>query len=207
MLKIMLVRHGETFWNLQGKLQGNSDIHLAPDGLHQARLLAAHCIFETADAVYSSNLTRAKTTALFLADRFGVNVSEVPELREINFGDWEGQFIRELAEKYPEDMEKFFKEPDNLQIKNAETFFEAQDRCFAAFQKIVAAHNTPHKNQHIIIVAHGAANRLILCKILDIPVRNMWKFAQFNTAVNVIRADEENFTVELINGTAHLYNR
>ncbi len=205
MLKIMLIRHGETFWNLEGKLQGNSDIHLAPDGLHQARLLAAHCPFEIFDAVYSSDLTRAKTTALFLAQKFNLEVRIIPEIREISFGDWEGQYIRELAEKYPEDMEKFFKEPDKLRVNNAEPFIETQGRAFSAFQKIVEESHAK-KFQHIVIVAHGAINRLILCKILEIPVRNMWKFAQFNTAVNIIREDDGNFTVESVNGTAHLHN-
>ena len=72
MLKIMLVRHGVTDWNTLGKIQGISDTHLSPDGLHQARLLAAHCPFEKADAIYSSDLARAKTTALVLSNKFNL---------------------------------------------------------------------------------------------------------------------------------------
>ena len=93
-MRIMLVRHGLTFWNTIGRMQGSSDVHLSPDGLHQARLLAAHCPFFSANAIYSSPLTRADTTALILASRFNLHVQTVPELRETSFGDWEGQILR-----------------------------------------------------------------------------------------------------------------
>ena len=87
MMKIMLVRHGQTEWNNIGKMQGSSDVHLSQDGLHQARLLAAHCPFHTADAIYSSPLARAESTAMILSNKFNVHVQTVPELREISFGD------------------------------------------------------------------------------------------------------------------------
>ena len=105
MMKIMLVRHGLTFWNTIGKLQGSTDVHLSPDGLHQARLLAAHCPFNVADAIYSSPLSRAVDTAVILSNKFNAHVQIIPELREINFGDWEGKMLREIAENNPEDFE------------------------------------------------------------------------------------------------------
>jgi len=111
MMKIMLVRHGLTFWNTIGKMQGSSDVQLSPDGLHQARLLAAHCPFHTADAIYSSPLSRAVDTAEILASKFNLHVQIIPELRETSFGDWEGQLLRDIAAKDPVDFEKFFMQP------------------------------------------------------------------------------------------------
>lgn len=202
MLRIMLVRHGKTFWNELGKMQGSSDIHLAPDGLHQARLLAAHCPFHTADAIYSSPLARAETTAIVLANKFNLHVQKVPELSEVNFGDWEGKFLREIAESDPQNFEKFFLRPDELKIPNAETFAETQTRAVAAFEKIIAEHKH-EKDSNIIVVAHGAINRVILCKVLEMPLRKMWAISQFNTAVNIFRL-EGRLTVDLMNSTAHL---
>ena len=187
MMKIMLVRHGLTFWNTLGKMQGNSNVHLSPDGLHQARLLAAHCPFHAADAIYSSPLARAEDTAMILANKFNLHVQLVPDLREINFGDWEGKTLRDIAESEPENFEKFFMQPDELRIPN----------------KIIDKHSGSKKS-HIIVVAHGAVNRVILCSFLDIPLRKMWALAQFNTAVNILHEEEGNFTVELMNSTAHL---
>ena len=203
MMKIMLVRHGITFWNTIGKMQGSSDVHLSPDGLHQARLLAAHCPFHTADAIYSSPLARAETTAMILANKFNLHVQIVPELREISFGDWEGKILRDIANDEPENFEKFFMQPDELKIPNAETFQQMQLRAMDAVQKIIDRHKE-EKNPHIIIVAHGAVNRAILCSFLEIPIRKMWSIAQFNTAVNILREDDGNWIVELMNSTAHL---
>ena len=203
MMKIMLVRHGQTEWNNVGKMQGSSEVHLSQDGLHQARLLAAHCPFHTADAIYSSPLARAETTAMILAEKFNLHVEIVPKLRETNFGDWEGKLLRDIAKEDPINFEKFFMQPDELKIPNAETFQQTQFRAMEAVQKIINKHSA-EKNSHIIIVAHGAVNRTILCSFLDIPLRKMWSIAQFNTAVNVLREDDGNWIVELVNSTAHL---
>lgn len=203
MTKVMLVRHGLTAWNNIGKMQGTSDVHLSPDGLHQARLLAAHCPFFTASAVYSSPLARAETTALILANRFSLQVQTVPEFRETNFGDWEGKILRDIAKEDPINFEKFFMQPDELKIPGAETFLETQERAMIALKKILAAHKD-EKDAQIIIVAHGAINRVILSKILEMPLKKMWSLSQFNTAVNIFREDDGRFTVDLINSTAHL---
>ncbi len=203
MTRIMLVRHGLTFWNSMGKLQGNSEVHLSPDGLHQARLLAAHCPFFSANAIYSSPLERAQTTALILASRFNLRVETVNELREINFGDWEGKVLRELAQSDPDNFEKFFKHPEELKLPHAETFLQVQERAMGALNKICDAHRD-EKDSHVIIVSHGAVNRVILCALLEIPIRKMWAISQFNTAVNIFREDDGHFTVDLVNSTAHL---
>lgn len=202
-MKIMLVRHGETYWNASGKIQGRSDIELSPTGIEQARILAEFCPFERADAVYSSDLKRAKRTAEILAEKFGLSVQSVPELREVSFGDWEGNNFDNLQKTEPENVEKFFKRPDELKIPNGETFAELQARAMVGLKKIIAAHAND-ENSQIIIGAHGAVNRAILCAILDIPLRKMWAISQFNTAVNILRVDDGAFTVDLVNSTAHL---
>lgn len=200
MLKIMLTRHGKTAWNEIRKVQGHSDIELTPEGIRQAELLAENCPLENVSAIYSSDLSRAKTTAEILARKFNLQVQLVPELREVNFGDLEGKTLAEFEKSDPQNFYNFFNKPDELKIPNAETFSELQARAMNALQKIIAAHH----DENIIIVAHGAINRVILCAILEIPIRKMWSLSQFNTAVNLFRYDAGFFTVDLINGTAHL---
>ncbi len=203
MIKIMLVRHGVTAWNGTGKIQGHSNTELAPDGIHQARLLSVYCPFHEVDAIYSSDLLRAEATAKILANKFRLKVQTMPELRETNFGDWEGKVLREIAESDPQNFEKFFKQPDRLKIANAETFLDTQRRAMIALKKIIAAHQE-QENPQVIVVAHGAINRVILCSVLEIPIRRMWSISQFNTGVNILREDDGHFTVELVNSTAHL---
>ena len=202
MTRIFLIRHGETEWNASGRLQGNSNVQLSMVGLHQARLLAMHAPFPTADAIYSSDLIRARATAEILAAKFNLPVRTMPELREASFGDWEGQSIRELAEDLTDGFEKFFTDPELCRPPHGETFADCQARLVKAVRKIIA----DHENQRVIVVSHGAAIRLLLCAALGMPIRKMWAIAQFNMALNVLRVDDGAVTVEMVNSTQHLYN-
>lgn len=200
MTKIILVRHGLTVWNTEKKLQGHSNIELAPEGIKQAELLAKNFPVENISAIYSSDLMRAKVTAETLAKRFNLPVQLEKNLREANWGDWEGKTLSEIEKMDPINYERFFRNPEELNVANAETFAQLQARAFSAVKKIIAA----HPDENIVIVAHGAINRTILCSILEIPLKNSWSLSQFNTSVNIFRYDDGFFTVELINSTAHL---
>ena len=202
MTKIFLIRHGETEWNKTNRLQGNSDVNLSAEGIEQAKLLAEHAPFHAIDAIYSSDLSRALTTAKILAAKFHMPVIEERGLRETNFGDWEGRYISELIEEFPNDFGNFFTKPDKIKPPNGETFLESQARVMNALDEIIAE----HENQSIAVVSHGAAIRLIICAALDIRIRKMWSISQFNTALNVLTYDEGFFRVELLNSTLHLYH-
>ena len=200
MLRIFLIRHGETEWNRQNRLQGNSDINLSPEGFHQAIMLAEHAPFQHVDAIYSSDLTRALATANILAEKFDLTVKTMPALRETNFGDWEGRFISELAAESPKAFGKFFTDPERCHPPHGETFLEAQARVMIGIREIISNHD----DQNIVVVSHGSAIRLILGAALDMPIHKMWAIAQFNMALNVLRVDDGDLTVELMNSTEHL---
>jgi len=199
--KIFLIRHGETEWNAIGKLQGSSDIKLLPEGIEQARLLAEHAPFSAVDAIYSSDLSRAMTTAEILAEKFGLQVIKERGLRETSFGDWEGRFLSDLAKENSLGFEKFFTKPDKVQPPGGETFLQSQARIMNAFDEIIA----DNEGKNIIVVSHGAAIRLILCAALYIPIRKMWSIGQYNMALNILLFEEGNFSIELLNSTLHLY--
>ena len=188
MIKVMLVRHGVTEWNLTQRIQGQSDIHLAPDGVHQARLLTVHFPFDTVDAIYSSDLHRAMTTAEVIASRFNRS--------------WEGRSFEEIAKEYPNEFKKFFLQPDMLLIKDGETFAELQNRAMTTLKKIV---HDIGDNKHIVMVMHGAIIRTIIAAILEMPLRKIWAIKQQNTAVNILRIDDGAFSIELLNDTHHLH--
>ena len=203
MVEIILVRHGLTLWNVEGRIQGISDTELAPEGLRQAKLLAEKFPCNKVDAIYSSDLSRAKITAQFVADKFNLPVQPTIEFREVDFGEWEGKYFADL-EKFDADRLKiFYTSPDKLKLTRAETFQQAQSRAMNELEKIIATHENGGESR-IVITAHGSINRLIICAILDIPIKNIWRINQFNTAVNIFRVDDGNFTVKLINCTAHL---
>lgn len=202
MTRIYLIRHGETEWNKTGRLQGHSNVLLSPEGIHQAQLLAEHMPFHTVDAVYSSDLSRAMETARILAAKFGLPVIQESGFREVNFGDWEGRNFSELATEVPDGFENFFTRPDRVHPPNGESFLEAQSRLINALDEVVAE----HEDQSVVVVSHGAAIRLLMCAVLGMPIRKMWTISQFNMAVNILRVDDGNPTVELLNSTLHLYH-
>lgn len=201
MTRIFLIRHGETEWNRQGRIQGHSNIKLSTEGIHQAQMLAKYSPFMRIDAVYSSDLTRAFDTARVLAVKFNLEVHMVPELREVNFGYWEGKLIADLVQMFPDDFGKFFTDPERCHPPQGETFLQCQARALNALNKIIAAHD----DHNVVIVTHGAVIRLIICAALDIPIHKMWAISQSNMAVNILRVDDGEFTVELLNGTMHLH--
>ncbi|MCR5834789.1 MAG: histidine phosphatase family protein [Selenomonadaceae bacterium] len=195
MTKVFLIRHGETEWNQVGRLQGNTNILLSPNGIRQAQLLAENAPFSNIDAVYSSDLDRACVTAKILANKFNLSVIQMKNLREMNFGDWEGRELKDLANDEKSGFQEFFIRPDMVKPPKGETFIECQARVVNALEEIVIDRN----NQNIVVVTHGAVIRLILCAILAIPLRKLWALSQSNVAVNVIRFDDGNFTVEMMN--------
>lgn len=200
MTRIILIRHGETAWNKVGRLQGTSNVLLSPEGIRQAKLLAQHAPFHSVDAIYSSDLSRAITTAEILAEKFNLPVIQERGFRETNFGDWEGKLFTELM--VVDGFEKFFTQPDRVHPPNGETFLECQARVLTSLEEIIA--DSP--GQSVVIVSHGAVIRLMLCAALELPIRKMWAINQVNMAVNIIRVDGGNITIELVNSTAHLYH-
>ena len=200
MTKIIFVRHGQTEWNVLGRYQGQTDIALSPLGIGQAEKLAAHFPVDKVEAVYSSDLVRAMTTARCVADLFGLTVEPRPELRELNFGDWEGLTYDEIVAKWPDALNNFFQHPDVLEIPHGESFPKLRERALDAVEKIVAC----HPNQTVAVFAHGAILRTILTAALHMDLKYVWTIRQFNTAVNIVTYTEHGTTVELLNGTGHL---
>lgn len=110
-LKIILIRHGITDWNLVRRYQGHTDVPLNEQGREQARELAMMLEKMPIAAIYSSDLVRAYETAKIIAEGRSIPIYKLRELRETHFGNWEGLTIEEIHEKFPEDVERLKKDP------------------------------------------------------------------------------------------------
>lgn len=202
MTKLILVRHGQTEWNILGKYQGQTDVSLSAEGIEQAEKLAKNFPLDKVDAVYSSDLSRAFVTAEHIAKRFSLTVQKETAFREIDFGAWEGLTYAEIIKKWPQAMTKFWERPDILDIPGGENFAILERRATLRLNEIIA----DNAGKNIVVAAHGAINRVIIADALHIDLRYVWAIRQFNTAVNIIVYDGDRRIVELINGTAHLGN-
>ena len=201
MTRVILIRHGQTKWNVCGRYQGKTDVPLSAEGKEQARQLAAKFPAARVDAVWSSDLQRASFTAECIAAKFALPVNKDAAFREIDFGEWEGLTFAEISARYPYAAEgRFWTNPDTIQIPGGETFAHLQERSVARLRQIVADND----DKTVVVAAHGAINRVIIAEALHMDLRYIWSIRQFNTAVNIICYDGDWRTVELINGTAHL---
>jgi broad specificity phosphatase PhoE len=141
MTELLLVRHGETDWNAEGKLQGHTDRPLNKYGRRQAQALADKLAGERIDAVYASDLARARETAEIVGEKLGLTVAVDPDLREKNWGNWEG-----------------LTSDERLHIEfEGETSEAHRDRTLSAVQRIVER----HPGERVVVVTHGGSLRRI----------------------------------------------
>jgi broad specificity phosphatase PhoE len=151
---LILVRHGETDWNAQHRWQGHSDTRLNDAGREQARLLAEG--LPDVDALYSSDLARARETAEILAGKIGLEVRFDERLRERGFGSWEGLTMDEIESAYPDDKRRWLAGtgPGALDAEPFEAF-ATRVGCF------VEAVGQRHAGEKVLVVAHGGTIRVV----------------------------------------------
>lgn len=198
--RLILVRHGETAWNSNGKYQGHTDVGLSEVGKWQAACLQERFRDEKIDAFYASDLHRAMETAAIIAVPHGKEVRPVPALREINFGLWEGLTHSQIAAVYPQELQQWLFGPGEVVVPGGESFAQVRMRAWGALQEIVQA----HRGETILAVSHGGTIRAILCAALNMGTESIWRFAQDNAAVNIIDFYPELPVVVLLNDTSHL---
>lgn len=198
---VILVRHGETFYNAQKRPQGFLDIKLNENGLKQAKLLAKSLKDYPIDVFIASPLSRAYVTTETVAKMHNIKIAYTDDrLKEINFGDWAGLTPEEQKEKFPEIAKAWDKTPSLVTFPNGENLRDLQYRSRAALEDAVAKY--PGKT--IFIGAHSYVNTAIICSVLGIDLEKFWQVPQNNTCVNVLKCKDGVWTLVTMNSVAHL---
>jgi len=174
MLRLLLARHGLTVANQQHRYIGVSDPPLSDEGLAQAEALAVRLAWEGLTALYSSPLRRALQTAEVIARACGLKAQVEPDLREMDFGCWEGLTRAEIVERYPEQMRAWKMDPTAEPAPHGgESLAQMARRAKAAYDRILARHGD---GETVLIVAHGGVLQALLCQALDSPLRARWPY-------------------------------
>lgn len=200
---LFLIRHGETTWNHENRFQGQQDVPLSDDGRRQAALLALRfrCQFRELrfDALWSSDLTRARETAAPVAEALGLPLREHSGLREINFGRWEGLTFAQIEKVFPENVACYREDPVRTSPPEGESFLAVQARAVSALEEILAG-----EGRRLILVAHGGTLKAILCHLLgwDLAARN--RLALDNASLTVVNYRGGKARLNKLNDTAHL---
>lgn len=201
-MRILLARHGETPWNAEGRYQGQEDIPLSPVGEKQARLLGERLRDVRIDRAVSSPLGRAYRTAqLALGDMRAPMLTTEKGLMEIAHGTWEGLLASEIRERDPELLREWRDSPDTVQMPGGESIHQVFVRAWQAF---AWACEGLGPQDTLLVVAHDAVNRVILCHVLGIPFSRLWTFRQAPTTLNLLEGDDiDHLDVVRLNDCSH----
>lgn len=203
MAEFLLIRHGQTVWNNSRKYQGHTDIPLSDLGREQAQKLRDRLARKQIHAFYSSDLSRAYETAQIIAEPFGKEVKVLSQLREINFGCWEGLTYEEIMEKYREMATAWYADPQSVCIPGGESCAQVKERAFSVLNRLAET----HKDETVAIVSHGGTIRLLLIAALGWDMNCFWHLRQDNAALNILELKDGYATLKLFNDTCHLHEQ
>ena len=204
-MNVLLCRHGETPWNREGRYQGHTDSPLADSGEGQARALGGRLAEVRIHRAVASPLSRARRTAeLILGQGRAAMLSFDDGLKEISHGGWEGKLVTEIAASHPELLDAWKYRPTaSLPAgPNAESLQAVLERAWPALGRAVAGLGA---NDTVLVVAHDAVNRVLLCRVLGLPLERVWSFRQAPATLNVLSGESlEALQVVRLNDADHV---
>jgi alpha-ribazole phosphatase len=182
MTRFWLIRHGEPTEEARNRCYGSLDISLSETGRTQMQQVAGYLKAESIAAIYASPRSRALQSADVLASAQSCPIEVVNDLREIDFGDFEGLAYDEIASRYPDLYRQWMEKPTQIRFPNGESFPEMRARVLSAFDAI----QRQRKGQTVAIVSHGGVNRILLAWALQIPDACLFRLAQDYAAINLL---------------------
>ncbi len=202
MTRIILTRHGQTVWNIEGRVQGSLDSPLTEKGLLQARSLAVRLRSEGIDHIYASDSLRAIGTAEEIRSELGLGKLFLnPALREFAFGEWEGCIWQDLRDANPEVFKIWDTDPHLITSPGGENMGLVMERSWNYLQQIIAA----HPEEAVCIVTHGLTLKMLVTKALGFEVHDWAKTPwQHNTALNIFEVVDDQWVPKLLGDCQHL---
>ncbi|MBL8917679.1 MAG: histidine phosphatase family protein [Myxococcaceae bacterium] len=203
-MNVLLCRHGETPWNREGRYQGHTDIPLAESGEGQAKALGERLAEVTIHRAVASPLSRARRTAEYALGGRTLTLAFDDGLKEISHGGWEGKLVSEIEASHP-DLLDAWKHRPNATLPagpNAESLQQVLDRAWLALGRATKGLGA---SETVLVVAHDAVNRVLLCRVLGLPLERVWSFRQAPATLNVLSGDTlEALQVVRLNDADHV---
>ncbi len=203
--RIILARHMETAWNERLRYIGRTDLSLSELGRRYAQALAAAYADIPLGGIVHSGMKRAEQTAAVVAAGRGIDLLIENDLREIDFGDWEGLDFNQISAAFPDIADIWVEDPSVVQIPGGEPMTDFMVRVKAAWAGLRAAalDGTLTAGGPLLIVTHAGCIKVILGMIMGLDDRKIWEIYQEKGALNVLDVDEGGDTVVEINNTAY----
>jgi len=199
MAEIILVRHGETEWNVAYIFRGRIDIELSQTGMKQAELLARYLSDTKVDAIYSSPLKRALQTAEAIAGYHRLNVQIAPALIDFDFGRWQGLSRQEVQDKYKALYAEWLEHPHQVQMPDGEKLADVRKRALSVVESIIAKHTGM-----VILVSHRVVNKVLICALLGLDNSRFWNIEQDTCGITSFIYENNRFILAKHNDTSFL---
>jgi probable phosphoglycerate mutase len=202
-MRILLARHGETQWNVEGRTQGQGfDIPLSAAGRAQAGSLGARLAGLEITRAVASPLLRARQTAELALGAWPGTLLFDDGLKEISHGQWEGLLPEEIRAAYPECQRAWRETPDQVTLPGGESLRQVEARAWPALQSACAGLLA---EEVVLVVTHDAVCRVLLCRVLGLDRGRVWRFRQASACLNLLEGtDVEHLQVTRINDASHL---
>jgi broad specificity phosphatase PhoE len=197
---LLLVRHGQSTWNSEHRIQGQLDPPLSDEGRRQATRVGRRLARHRFAGFYSSDLKRALETASAIGAVTGGSPNPTTGLREIFLGEWEGLNTQELAQRFPEAWARWIEEPSWDVVPGGEGAAAFESRVVAEMDSILAR----HEHGDVLVVTHGGVIQVALHRIVGRPNHGLFPFRIENASISVIEKRNGRYVVSGVNDTSHL---
>ena len=199
MTKIMLIRHGDTDWNVEEIFRGRADVELNETGIKEAQLLSKYLKEAPIGAVYSSPLKRALKTAEIIVGPHNIDVTPSQELIDFDYGEWQGLSHDAIKDKYKTLYEEWLKEPHLVKIPKGESLDDVSKRTVSLVDRVTANHEGT-----VALVSHRVIHKVIICALLGLDNSHFWNIKLDTCGITTFIYQDKRFILEKHNDTSFL---
>jgi broad specificity phosphatase PhoE len=197
-MQLILIRHGETLWNKEGRVQGISDVELSDVGRNQAYSLALSLKGQSLGTIHASPLKRACQTAEIINDFHHLDMHIHRDLMEMDQGDFEGLSFKELMAREKKFLQTWITDPAAVKMPNGESLTELQQRAWHVVEQIISG------SENALIVSHNFTIAAILCRLRNISLSEFRSTCVGTASKTIVRFQNGEAFIDLLNDRSHL---
>jgi len=199
MTELILVRHGETVWNVDKIYRGRADVDLDEVGIKQAELLGKYLSNWKLEAIYSSPLKRALATANIIARYHKIGVYIADGLIDFDYGEWQSLPEQEVRRSYPALLDKWHNNPHEVRIPDGERLADVRERAAGIVDNVLSKYEGS-----VVLVSHRVVNKVLICSLLGLDNSYFWNIKQDVSGITIFNYVDGRFVLTKHNDTSHL---
>jgi len=199
MTKLLLIRHGDTAWNVEEIFRGRADVELNETGVKQAELLAKYLTDERIVAIYSSPLKRALKTAEIIAASHHIDVIPAPKLVDFNYGEWQGLSHNAVKEKYQALYAEWLTNPHLVRVPKGESLDDVRERVLRLIDHVIIKHEGS-----VALVSHRVVGKVLICALLGLGNSHFWNIRLDTCGITAFVYEKNRFILAQHNDTSFL---